>query len=395
MRLDAARRLTTARRSLECSHFLMTGTGGTTSTTGPGGNGGGGNGGDGGTPVNCVPSADLKSAVDPSCGVFVSASGQDGDKGTQEKPVKSFQQAVKLAQEQGAKQAIYACAEEFAEQVELPAGVTVYGGLDCSAMPRSWKYVGDKSKTTISSEIETIPLVLVGGSGTVKIEDLHVLAKPAENSGGSSIAVVANHVTAEITGCIFEAGDGKEGLKGNPYPNAAQGGAKGLNGGDACTANTVVGADAVNSMCGFMDSTSGLGGNGATSSGGNGSSGLPDALMNFGAGEGNSACEPGTIGDNGAPGSPGIGAMGLGSINKTGHVGVLGMEGGLGSPAQGGGGGGGAKGGSGATKCGIAPMFTGGAAGGSGGSGGCGGAGGRGGHPGRLEPSRSSASMQR
>lgn len=351
---------------------------GTTGTGGSGGSGGTGGTGTGGTPINCIPSDDLKTAVDASCGVFVSATGDDSATGTQVKPVLSLKQAVTLAQAD--KKRIYACAEEFAGAVELPAGLTVYGGLDCAKMSRSWLYVGDKTKTTITADAETIPLTLASGKGT-KLFDLHVVAKPALNAGGSSIAVVADHVTVEITGCQFEAGDAKEGAQGKGYTSAASAGTVGIKGGDACSASTVLGGDSIASMCGATDSISGQGGTGAALSGGPGGPGVPDGSMNGGAGEGGAICTPGTTGDTGLPGIPGPGATGLGAITKSGFAGVIGGVGLLGPPGQGGGGGGGAKGGTGVGKCLVAGM-AGGAAGGSGGSGGCGGAGGKGGNPG-------------
>lgn len=365
--------------STDCELFACaSGSGSGSSTSGSSTSSSSGSSGTGGTPINCIPSDDLKAAVDTSCGVFVSATGDDGAAGTQEKPVLSLKQAVTLA-EAGDKR-IYACAEELAGAVELPAGITLYGGLDCTAIPRSWLYVGDKSKTTITADAETIPLTLASGSGT-KLFDLHVLAKAATNVGGSSIAVVADQVTAEITGCQFEAGDGHAGAAGDPYPGAAQSGTMGAKGGDACSADMIFGGGAVSNTCGALDSISGSGGIGAAASGGPGGPGMPDGAMNGGTGEGGSKCTPGTKGDDGMLGIPGPGATGLGAIAKSGFKGMIGTPGLVGLPGQGGGGGGGAKGGMALDKCPVVGM-TGGAAGGSGGSGGCGGAGGKGGNPG-------------
>lgn len=355
--------------TLECGSWTPKGTGSASNSS---------TSGTGGAPSGCIPSEDPKTAVDTSCGVFVSASGNDGATGAQDKPVQSLKQAVMLAL--GGEKRIYACAEDLAGAVELPAGITVYGGLDCGMMPRSWLYVGEKAKTTITAEAETIPLTLASGTGT-KLFDLRVLAKAATNAGGSSIAVVANQVLAEITGCVFEAGDGKEGSQGKPYPSAASSGTMGVKGGDACSANTVLGGDSIAGMCGTPDSISGLGGSGTLISGGDGSKGSPTGATNGGAGEGASSCIPGTNGNDGTPGMSGVGATGLGTISTSGFGGIIGMPGLLGPPGQGGGGGGGAKGGMALDKCPVAGM-TGGAAGGSGGSGGCGGVGGKGGSPG-------------
>jgi hypothetical protein len=334
--------------------------------------------GTGGTPINCIPSEDPKTAVDASCGVFVSATGDDAASGSQEKPVRTLNQAVSLAMV--ADKRIYACAEEFEGALELPAGITVYGGLDCAVMPRSWLYVGDKTKTTITAAAETIPLTLAPGPGT-KLFDLHVVAKAAVNPGGSSIAVVADLVTAEILRCAFDAGDAQIGAQGKPYSTAAMAGTIGANGGDACSAGTVLGGDSIASMCGNPDSISGSGGIGAALSGGSGSPGAPSGSTNGGAGEIALACTTGTKGDDGTPGISGAGAAGLGAISKSGFAGVIGEPGLLGPAGQGGGGGGGAKGGTGVGKC-LVPGMAGGAAGGSGGSGGCGGTGGKGGNPG-------------
>lgn len=332
--------------------------------TGGGGTGGAG----GGTPVGCVPSA--MNVPEDSCGVFVDPNASEGGTGTKDSPVQTITEAVGML---GAdKTRIYACAAAFAEDVTLPGGTELYGGLDCA---KQWGYVGDMTKTTITaSTAGKVPLTLEAGMAT-KVSDIHAVALDGSAPGESSIAVVANEVAAEITGCVFEAGKGVDGVLGEGYTSAAQSGAMGMVGGEACTANTVVGADAVSTRCGATDSTSGLGGNGSIASGGSGSPGLPDGAMNGGAGEGMSICTPGTKGDDGMPGMPGAGATGLGTIAKAGYTGALGLNGMTAAPAQGGGGGGGAKGGSGAGLC--PGATTGGAAGGSGGSGGCGGAGGR------------------
>lgn len=337
-----------------------------------------GGGGTGGTPINCIPSDDGKSAVDATCGVFVSATGDDGATGAQDKPVQSLKKAAVLAM--AGDKRIYACAEELAGATQLPAGITVYGGLDCGVLPRSWKYIGDKTKTTITADAETIPLTLASGAGT-KLFDLHVIAKAAVNPGGSSIAVVADQVTAELTRCAFDAGDAQAGAPGQKYSSAAQAGVAGEQGASACSGATVNGGNPVSSMCGALDSSSGNGGQGFSASGGPGGPGLPNGTPNGGLADSGAGCDLGTTGDNGASGMPGLGALGLGTISTAGFAGVIGGPGLVGPPGQGGGGGGGAKGGTGAGKCLMAAM-AGGAAGGSGGSGGCGGAGGKGGNPG-------------
>jgi hypothetical protein len=78
--------------------------------------------------------------------VFVSnGTGDDGNDGSQEKPVRTIAHAIELAD---AKKPIYACAGAmpFSEVLLVLAGTEIYGGLDCA----SWKYVGDMAKTTIT-----------------------------------------------------------------------------------------------------------------------------------------------------------------------------------------------------------------------------------------------------
>src|SRR5690606_8915589 len=70
----------------------------------------------------CVPSESAEGVSD-ACGVFVAASGDDRRFGTKAEPVKTLSKAIARAAERGT--AVYACAEEFAEAIEVPAGVTL------------------------------------------------------------------------------------------------------------------------------------------------------------------------------------------------------------------------------------------------------------------------------
>ena len=332
---------------------------------------GGEGAGRGETPPTCIPSENAD-AVGNDCGVFVDPEAPAGGMGTKENPVGTMGEAVgRLGADRSR---IYACAAEFAEEVRLPGGTELYGGLECT---KGWGYVGDRTKTTLRAPgAGKVALRLEGGKGT-RVSDVQAVALDAQGAGESSIAVIAHEVEAEITGCAFEAGQGMDGAAGEGYPSVAPAGETGLDGQDACTANGVHGGDSVVTRCGVMESISGPGGTGSTIAGGSGSPGAPLGTMNGGAGEGASNCTPGTQGEKGKAGVGGAGAIELGTLAKTGYVGTAGRDGRRGGPGQGGGGGGGAKGGSGALLC--AGATTGGAAGESGGSGGCGGAGGRGG----------------
>jgi hypothetical protein len=102
--------------------------------------------GDGGTPVGCVPSQNEEAAGD-TCGVFVATSGNDGGAGTKSEPMKTLGAGIARAQENGTRR-VYACAETFEEPIEVPGGVTVFGGLDCA---NGWAWIGETTRTTVTA----------------------------------------------------------------------------------------------------------------------------------------------------------------------------------------------------------------------------------------------------
>ncbi|WP_437808705.1 PGRS family protein [Sorangium sp. So ce1078] len=344
----------------------------------------------GGPAEGCVPSEN-EGTVGDTCGVFVAASGNDGSAGTKAEPVKTLAEALRRAGEKGSN--VYACAEPFAESVEVPAGVALFGGLDCA---NGWTWIGGQTKTTVAPEAEAIPLTLARGEGTTRLEDIEARAPDAKAKGGSSIAVLADGATAELARCALVAGNAADGDDGDDAPSEtperAPGGSNGV---DACSElDDVEGPDAtlpggaqVVNECGGELSIGGRGGDGNQSNGGDGASGQTGLFGAAGVGEpamntwSCSGPEPNGTGDGGAdgiPGTPGAGASGVGALSATGYTGVPGGGGTPGKPGQGGGGGGGAKGG---------PVCAGGvagagASGGSGGAGGCGGLPGQGGGPG-------------
>ncbi|WP_437586865.1 PGRS family protein [Sorangium sp. So ce1000] len=363
---------------LTCAHFLSDGEGGS-------------------TPTGCIPSeTDGAVAVADSCGVFVAASGNDGSKGTKAEPVKTLAEALRRARKTGSD--VYACAEPFAESVELPAGIALFGGLDCA---NGWTWIGKQTKTTVAPEAEAIPLTLARGEGTTLVEDIEARAPDALAKGGSSIAVLADGATAELARCVLVAGNAANGADGDDAPSEAPERAPaGSDGVDACSdLDDVEGPDAtlpggaqVVNACGGELSIGGHGGDGNAGNGTDGASGQTGVEGQAGAGEppsmsnswscgvtpGDPSKGGGNAGANGTPGPAGVGASGLGTLSASGYTGASGGDGTPGTPGQGGGGGGGAKGG---------PVCTGGvsgagASGGSGGAGGCGGLAGRGGAPG-------------
>ncbi|MCC6557579.1 MAG: PGRS family protein [Polyangiaceae bacterium] len=344
--------------------------------------GGSGPGGGGGTPVGCVPS-ESADPVGNECGAFVATSGNDAASGTKAEPVRTIAKAIEIAGAKGGR--VYACAETFEENVEVPGGVTLFGGLDCA---NGWAWIGETTRTTVTAP-GVIPLRLRGGEGAARVEDVHVVAPSIDAAdpsmrGRSSIAAVAEGIAVELSRCVLEAGDAAPGVDGPSFATSAMGGAVGNAGNEACSDNLVdPGLEQLND-CGTPgdntdDSVGGVGGTGNVNSGGPGANGLPDGAMNGGTGESAGVCTAGTTGDTGVDGTPGAGATGLGTISASGYVGPAAADGTRGLPGQGGGGGGGSKGGTAAGQC-VAGS-AGGASGGSGGAGGCGGLGGKGGGP--------------
>ncbi|WP_437625036.1 PGRS family protein [Sorangium sp. So ce1151] len=353
--------------------------------------------------VECVP-REATGGVDGTCGVFVSASrsGSDGS-GAKNDPLGSLQQAIALAQQNGTGR-VYACAgdgKEFNEAVEVPGGVTIFGGLDCRD---DWKWVGDAQKTILTAEVGKIPLTMRGLPGAVHIEDVRVVAQPtseADDPGLSSIAAIALSSAVELVRCELEAGDAGQGADGAPLATPVMAGAPGQPGGDACSRNdslSVAGGGAVTNDCGTPDdlnddSSGGRGGNGRMTRGDDGSSGTPLVSTSSNDGQGGTGdkgedgdrCMSGATGSSRSMGTPGAGARGPGTISMDGYAGVSGALGSRGAQGQGGGGGGGRRGVSETTtvrSCPDGVKGRSGAAGGSGGTGGCGGLGGRGGAPG-------------
>ncbi|MDC3957289.1 hypothetical protein [Polyangium jinanense] len=337
-------------------------------------------------PEECraLPSAE-PSVIKDECGVFVSALAADGGDGTKAKPFKSLQAAVDKARTVTAR--IYACADgDYAERVDVPAGVSIFGGFDCQGA--EWNYDTTK-KARINppepaSPDEVQASLRVVGAQTTRLEDLRIEAANATLKGGSAIALIVDGATVNFVRTELIAGNGNDGaqgvtptddigpsdpddlnIRGNSGQNACMGGAGGNPGGAA----------KANPIC--NESSGGKGGNGQETSGDVGGDGIPapnpnpnnrgvGGLGDTGAGD----CETGQPGANGTIGSDGAGGMNDGALDASkGHIGVSGQPGGKGTIGQGGGGGGGSKGKSGCF----------GASGGGGGAGGCGGNGGFGG----------------
>jgi hypothetical protein len=358
----------------DCMRAANCETAGTTGTTGSGG-------ADAGTDPMCIPSQST-GPVENTCGIFVSAVGNDADTGTKGSPVATLKHAIELATSMS--KPIYACAETFTETIEVPAGVEIYGGLDC-ASGWSWSEAG---RTTLTAGPDQIPMKLVSGTGTTTIENFTVIAADAMQIGGSSIAVISDNNTVEIARSDFTAGKGRDGANGETPLEPPAKGANGTVGTNACEVPIPMMTDGAGGVTQCENGTS-QGGNGGkggvpaikNGDGEPGTNGQPDNALNGVGGVGQTdmtACTEGTTGKDGDPGGVGLGGAELGTISIAGIAGGDGQNGAPGMPGQGGGGGGGAKGGNFCPGMSDGP----GASGGGGGAGGCGGKGGGGGRAG-------------
>ena len=343
----------------------------------PGGSGGSG----GSTPAACMPS-EAGGPVGDECGVFVGgAAASDENAGSKAAPVATLGAAIAMAGGKGGR--VYACNEEFGEAIEVPAGVEIYGGLDCAG---EWKYV-EGQKTTIAPAADQVPVTLLGGEGA-RIEDVAATAADAATPGGSSIAVIAQEgAVVELLRCELRAGAGAAGAAGEtPTEVGANGegqngknGVDGIDNGMACTTMTgSLGGSGGQLTCNGIDVSGGRGGAGTPDNiGGDANDGQPqpgpmplDGKRGIGQPD-TGQCSQGNGGALGMPGLSGPGATGIGDISGSGYTAASASPGmSVGTPGQGGGGGGGAR------KC---PNNNAGPSGGGGGSGGCGGAAGKGG----------------
>lgn len=332
--------------------------------------------------------------IPDECGVWVSHSLGDDDKGqgTQAAPVQSIARAIELAQSPARPPRVYACAEIFAKSVRLPKGITLFGGYDCAAPsgPLQWLYKGYEFRATLSPPPGSVALVFLGGDGDAKSLAGDLVAKSADSvePGGSSIAVLAQ-ADANVEGRRIDviAGNGADGADGAPgdYMNkAAKAGLSGNDGADACTVDIGTGGLAVTVQCDDgTKTTGGYGGDGNEVFASDGHDGDPLPAPNpqgYGlAGKGETAvteCTGGAQGAQGINGKDGAPGVSNGNIINEKYVGASGGDGESGTQGQGGGGGGASRG---AALCGAK---TGGGGGGSGGTGGCGGRAGKGGQAG-------------
>ena len=134
------------------------------------GEGGKTDGGDSG------PSCDPKTenCIDPSLGVFVAPTGNDGNDGTEGKPLQTIGAGLAKAKA-GGKSRVYVCSGTYAENVVIKDALSILGGFSCA----DWVY-GTSNVVTVAP---TAGLPLKITSTTASVSDVAFSAADATAAG--------------------------------------------------------------------------------------------------------------------------------------------------------------------------------------------------------------------
>ena len=166
-------------------------------------------------PPECADSPSQNAEVIRSdCAYFVGGSkANDSNTGGETDPFATLGAAINAAKTKKAR--VYLCGS-VAERVDIPAGVSVFGGFDCTA--EEWKYDAAQratiSPTAPDADTAFQSSVRIAGTGKTSLEDINIIAANAEIAGGSSIAVIVSDGTVNFVRTNLTAGDGKDGAAG-------------------------------------------------------------------------------------------------------------------------------------------------------------------------------------
>ncbi len=273
-------------------------------------------------------------------GVFVSSkSGDDANPGTKTKPVKTIKKALELGKSKSLR--VYACAEEFAENVTLVDGVDLFGGVDCVGGA-----VGLAGQTTLKPASSPV-LTVDGTTKGVRVANVSAVAPGGTATDVNSIAMVARNAKGVVlTNVTLQAGDGAKGADGS-FGTLGTPGVKGTNGGKSipCLPHPVTGkgggtapnkgGDGGEAGCGPFkgDDREPAGGTNATNATGSfGIGGTPASSSVI-------PCNTGNAGKPGVDGTTGKGGAEIGTF-ATSYTPADGTGGGNGTAGTAGGGGG-------------------------------------------------------
>lgn len=331
---------------------------------------------------------DLPDGIDNNCdgidgpetsAVFVAATGDDSNLGTEENPKRTINAAIAYAQSVGKTQVLIS-EGTYPERVIMANGISLYGG-----------YSANWSQTELSNIVEVVgidqnnrvsALEATGITTMTYISKISFSTPDAsgldQDRGKSNYGIICNNsMGLIITDCQIHSGLGANGMDGS----SGSQGDDGTNGDDgkpgACDDDVsgIIG----NGGTSFCDRYGGIGGRGGYDS--DGESGAPGAGTNTVGGGGEVSRTLGVAGGSGYDGVNGYhgtngsnGTGGNGGTVTTLWLGANGNDGTNGYYGNGGSGGGGGGG-----QGGLFAIDGTGNGGGGGGAGGCGGAGGEGG----------------
>ena len=339
--------------------------GGTGGSSGTGATGGGGTGntsgtsGSGGDGGGCDTSADPSTEsclVADDYAIFVDGTASTTGDGSKASPFKTIGEGLAAAKSAG--KLVLVCDTNYDEQLNIDAGVRLYGGFKCT----DWTYESGQ-KAVVKPAAKGYALEVSAVTNPVVIQDMEFDAQDGTDPGESSIAAFVHDSTGVAFDRVaFVAGKGVKGKDGVVVPVAFETDQAKLNGLDADQDKSGGGQTC---PCQAGGQSNGGDGGGLAQGGGNG-------LPALGGGQGSTATECTNNGLNGQKGTDSTpkpaagGATTVGTLASAGFTGSDGGTGANGDPGQGGGGGGGSE-----------STSPGGGSGG--GCGGCGGSGGPGG----------------
>jgi hypothetical protein len=324
-----------------------------------------GNGGDVDAAPDTPPPPDSACGSLPCDAIYVASSGSDTAAGTKDAPVLTIGAGIAKAAAASPVGAVFVQAGSYAEALDVPSGVTIYGGFDAS-----WSRADAATTEIVGLSPAVAFRSIAAPSG---LDQVTVKSTDAVQPGSSSIAVlVTGSMKVELRGVTLLPGNGATGFDGLSGA-AAAGGTVGTAGKPGVERSSAIGCDegalpaggpGGNSACGRGG---GLGGGPGVGDGAGGA-GAPGVVGTPG-GAGGTSGKAGSVGADGANGTPGTlggGGAEAGMFAAALYMPSNGGNGTAGGNANGGGGGGG--GGGGTNNC-----DSSGSSGGGGGGGGCGG----------------------
>ena len=317
-------------------------------------------------------------------------SGNDGNPGTMEEPVKSIDAALDRAELEGKKYVLVSHGV-YPETVTVRDGVGIYGQYDGAS---GWTRA---AKNTTQIQGGAKGLIAQGVEQVTEVAGFLITSASASAAGESSYGVFSTASPGlHLIGNVIQAGSGAAGAPG-AAGQLGLNGSDGSNGGPGCrygchseklgcfgclglaicgACTQPLGGGGGASPCGAGGGTGGGGGQ-SDSTGESGVSGQGAGAGDGGPGGGKSADgTTGEAGQGGAHGGDGPGGADTGDLSADGYIAA---DGDAGVPGINGGGGGGGGAGGGETYAWPACCKTYGSSGGGGGGGGCHGGGGIGG----------------